>query len=233
MQGVPRKVKKKFVCTCAKPTSRAELVFFRHFLQFKSMVSKVPDNSVLASAPRLLLVICCVQVALLIYGVTIAHGQLFCMIVLSQHGRAKMDCHRCAYISYGLHFRDWFLLLSGLGVIGCGVYAAVRKSRTACQYYGIAMIAFGCSIGLAGLLIFYEVDLFVEAAKSVPSYLPVCSKIGKEMVANANSHYRLYVINSIVDLAGALFAVLSKSHFDVDEVRQMQERGHAHTDRNL
>ena len=197
------------------------------------MVSKVRSQTMLASAPTVLLVICCVQVALLLYGVTIAHGQLFCMIILSDHGRARMDCHRCAYISYGLHLRDWFLLITGLAVIGCGVYAAVRKSRVACQYYGITMIAFGCSIGLAGLLIYYEVDLFVEAAKSVPSYLPVCSKIGKAMVGNAISHYRLYLVNCLVDLAGAGFAILSKSHFDIDEVRQMQQRGHAHTERDL
>ena len=197
------------------------------------MVKQVQSQSLMASAPSVLLAICCVQVVLLIYGVTIAHGQLFCMIVLSLHGHARMDCHRCAFISYGLHLRDWFLLVTGLGVIACGMYAAVRKNKSACQYYGIAMMAFSCSIGLAGLLIYYEVDLFVEAANSVPSYLPVCSKIGKAMVENARSHYRLYGFNCLVDLAGAAFAILSKSHFDLDEVRYMQQRAHAHTDRDL
>ena len=105
-------------------------------------------------------------------------GAAGCYIYVPEGGEIEIDCNDC-HSSTGLLWRDWFVLLIGVGVIAIGVFggmvqlclplelstdAAVRQEQTTVRVYAYCMMCFAFVVGLTCILTALELP--------VTKYLP-------------------------------------------------------------
>eukprot|EP00658_Telonema_sp_P-2_P017470 TRINITY_DN1678_c0_g1_i6.p1 TRINITY_DN1678_c0_g1~~TRINITY_DN1678_c0_g1_i6.p1 ORF type:complete len:202 (+),score=37.20 TRINITY_DN1678_c0_g1_i6:198-803(+) len=180
----------------------------------------------LDKAPKILLGICGAQSLMLLVGVFTAWEQDRCYIYVPEGGSIRIDCDDCD-TSSGLHWRDWFVLLLGMAAIGVGVYGAIQNDRSTIRAYAYCMMCFAFVIGLACVLTSLEIPILEDARDENQAQLARnddCRKTVDSMISSTRTHAILYVINTILDILGALFAMWTNVYVEYEQVKNNHEQ---------
>jgi len=152
----------------------------------------------------------------------IGHGGAECELDVMDTGVVTINCGACRALG-GFKWRDLFLLLGGLCIIGVGAYAAVMKNQEACRVYGMIMLFYAFVVGLTAILTGLQTPVISAAASDVRDN-EACRKIAFMMSDNIRYHSLLYGANCVLDCLGAIYAILSKQYFDITETAFRHQR---------
>jgi hypothetical protein len=150
------------------------------------------------------------------------HGGAECELDVTETGVVVVDCAACRALG-GFRWRDVFLLLGGLSIIGVGFHAALMKSQKSCQIYGMVMLFYGFVVGLTAILTGLQCPVISAAASEVMDN-EACKKIAYMMADNVRYHSVFYGFNCVLDCLGAVYAIQSKQLFDISDTEWRHER---------
>ena len=119
----------------------------------------------LRASPRLLIVVCSVQLGVLLCSMLQQMNRAECAISLPPGRPVVIACDTCRRV--GIDPRSALLNLGGAAVIGVGLLAVHRRDGKLLYIYGSAMIFFSFVIGLTAVLTALEAPVLEIAIEGV------------------------------------------------------------------
>jgi len=177
----------------------------------------------LRGPPGVLVVICMLQIGLLVVGTLAGLGTEQCEVVVSGGTSVSVECHRCVSETY-ITWQQAGLLAFGCAVVMLGVFAALYRSKRLARLYGMIMLVYSFVVGLTSLLTGVDSVVLDTALSSVSQDEHVCRSFVESMVHVARFNSVLYALSCLLDLAGAMYAIKSKEHFQLQEIHEHHER---------
>ena len=170
----------------------------------------------LRASPKLLVGVCCLQLAVLIFGMLQQIGSVECAIAVPTSGPVEIDCDSCHRRTVTL--RSAVLHAGGAAVIACGLFAVKLREPKMLYIYGTAMLFFALVIGLTAMLTSLEAPVLEMAVSGVSRFDQDCSALADEMLTSARDHTTLASLGCIVDTLGAVLAIRSRELFTYEDI---------------
>lgn len=180
------------------------------------LVAFVGKFSSLRASPKLLVMVCACQFAVLIIGLLQQMWRVECSIAVPTGGPVVVECDTCRRKSVTM--RGGILQLGGACVIACGILAVHWRDARLLYIYGTSMLFFSLVIGLTAMLTALEAPVLEVAVSGVSELDEGCMELAEEMLTSARDHTTLASLGCVVDTAGALLAIRSKELFSYEEI---------------
>ncbi|KAL1527556.1 hypothetical protein AB1Y20_008944 [Prymnesium parvum] len=169
----------------------------------------------LRASPRLLLIICAVQLLVLLASTLQMLHRSECIVSLPRDGPVLIDCASCR--EAGLDGRAALTSLAGAAVIGAGALAVHQRDAKLLYFYGSAMIFFSFVVGLTAVLTALETPV-LEVALEQGVNDEVCLEMASRMMLGARDRAALASLGCLVYSLGAVLAIRSKELFTYEEI---------------
>ena len=181
----------------------------------KPVLALARELVALRASPRLLVVICFVQAAVLVIGTWLQVGRSDCTIQLPPTGPMILDCDSCHTL--GMTWRTLLTLTGGMAVIGIGITAVWRRDQHLLFVYGTCMLLFAFVVGLTAVLAALETPVLEVAVEGVTEDA-VCLDMAYAMMFGARGHAAIAAVGCVCDAAGAVLAIRSKELFAYEDI---------------
>ncbi len=110
-------------------------------------------------------------------------------------------------------------------------YAAWKQSLEACRIYGVIMLIYAFIIGLSAILSFVRLPTLSQAMAKIDA--PSCISIAHMMFTSATLRAVFYLLNCLLDVAGALYAIWSKQYFEYQTIEDEYQKTNDYVNNNL
>ena len=168
----------------------------------------------LRASPRLLTVICCVQLVVLLVGTFMQFDRTQCAVAVPYSGTVIIECNTCRQVS--ISTRRVILDTIGVGVIACGLLAARWRDKKLLYIYGTTMLFFSLMVGMTAMLTAMEAPVLEVAVDGVRDER--CMQLARAMVHGARDTAFVASVGSFIDAMGAISAIRSHELFSYEDI---------------
>ena len=170
----------------------------------------------LRASPRLLVLICSIQLTVLLLGMFQQIDRYDCHVIVPAGGTVVVECDTCTHRT--LTLKAALLHLSGASIILCGLGAVFWRNQQLLAIYGMSMLFFSFMVGLVAILTALEGPVLEVAVSSISELDAECIEWGERMLASARDHAFLASLGCLVDTLGAVLAIRSKELFAYEDI---------------